>query len=169
MRDSQSSSSQGLTASDMVAFVALLATALAMGAALAHALEFPNKIELSPDNYLIVQTAYRGWSLLAFLLVIEVAAMLWLAVRYRAVPRVFWPTVAALACVAAAQAIFWIWTFPANQVTDNWTVLPDNFETLRAQWEYSHLAGAAFQVLAMAAIAIAVIARCSAREAVETP
>lgn len=156
-----------LTTSDVAAFVALLATALAMGAALAHALELPNKIELSADNYLIVQTAYRGWSLLAFLLVIEVAAMLWLAVRYRTVPRVFWPTVVALACVAAAQAIFWIWTYPANQVTENWTVLADNFETVRAQWEYSHLAGAVCQVLAMAAIAIAVVGRGSVSEPAE--
>jgi hypothetical protein len=42
-------------------FIALMATALALGAALAHALELPNKIVLSRDDYFVVQKAYRGW------------------------------------------------------------------------------------------------------------
>lgn len=141
-----------------------MATALALGGALAHALELPNKIGLAGENYMIVQTIYRGWSLLAFVLLFEVASMIFLASRYRCEPRVFRPTTVALGCVAAAQAIFWIWTWPANRTTANWTVLPENFEAVRAQWEYSHLAGAVFQLLAMIAIVIAVLGRDRANE-----
>jgi hypothetical protein len=72
---------------------------------------------------------------------------------------VFWPSVAALTSLVAAQAVFWIWTFPANQATSNWTTQPVNWETLRRNWEYSHLAGAVFQALAMAALIIAVLRR----------
>jgi hypothetical protein len=35
-------------------FVALLSTALAMGGALAHALELPNKIDLASDQYFML-------------------------------------------------------------------------------------------------------------------
>jgi hypothetical protein len=140
-------------------FVALLATALAMGAALAHALELPNKIGLSREAYFTVQGIYRGWDRLAFLLLVEVIAMLTVVTRYRRTPRVFWPAVGALASVAAAQAVFWVWTFPANVATVNWTKIPDNWEILRAQWEYSHLAGAGFQTLAMAALIVAALRR----------
>jgi hypothetical protein len=144
---------------DIAIFVALLATALAMGAALAHALELPNKIGLPREAYFVVQGIYRGWDRLAVLLLVEIAAMVLVAVRYRRIRRVFWPVIAALAAVVAAQAVFWVWTFPANVATDNWTKIPDDWETLRVQWEYSHLAGAGFQTLAMAMLIVAVLGR----------
>jgi hypothetical protein len=46
-------------ASDVAFFVALMAAAMALGGALAHALELPNKIDLSVDEYFIVQQ-FRG-------------------------------------------------------------------------------------------------------------
>jgi hypothetical protein len=58
----------------------------------------------------------------------------------------------------SAQAVFWLYTYPANAATDNWTAIPDNWETLRKQWEYSHALGAAFQLLAMSALIIAALA-----------
>ena len=45
----------------------------------------------------------------------------------------------------------------------NWTQPPANWEPLRAQWEYSHLAGAGFQTLAMVALIIAVLRRDPSR------
>jgi hypothetical protein len=85
-----------------------------------------------------------------------ILAVIWL---YRAAPRVWRPATAALGALAAAQAVFWIWTFPANQATDNWTSQPQDWEFLRRNWEYSHLAGAAFQLLAMTALIVAVLRR----------
>lgn len=144
---------------DVVFFIALLATALALGAALAHALELPNKIDLPKDQYFVVQQAYRGWDHLAYLLLVELLSMIAVAVMSRHDPYVFWAVVAAICCLAAAQALFWIFTYPANAATANWTRAPPNWEALRDRWEYSHAAGAAFQTLAMASLIVAVIGR----------
>jgi len=72
---------------------------------------------------------------------------------------VWWPTLAALLCLVGAQAVFWIFTFPANAATSNWTLVPEEWESLRRRWEYSHLAGAGFQVLAMSALIVSTLAR----------
>lgn len=143
----------------IVLFVALLATALAMGAALAHLLELPNKIDLTRDQYFLVQQVYRGWALLAALLLIQLVAMLALAALARRVPRVLRATLVAVLCLVLAQAMFWAFTFPANVATDNWTTIPDNWEALRRQWEYSHAVGAVFQIAAMSALIVAALAR----------
>lgn len=144
---------------DVIFFIALLATALALGAALAHALELPNKIQLPKDDYFIVQQAYRGWSQLAYLLAIELIAMLAIAGLSWQEPRVLWPTLIAILCLLSAQAVFRTYTYPANVATDNWTAIPANWESLRTRWEYSHALGAALQVLAMSALIIAALAR----------
>ena len=125
----------------MIWFVALLSTALAMGGALAHAFELPNKIDLASDQYFVVQQ-------LAYLLLIELASLLILAVVTRAIVRRL--VLIAIGCLIAAQAAFWIFTYPTNVATQNWTVAPADWSSLRARWEYSHLAGAVFQLLCMA-------------------
>lgn len=146
-------------ARDAAFFVALLATGFALGGALAHAFELPNKIGLERDAYFTVQTIYSGWNRLAFVLAAELAGIIAVISLYRADPRVFWPACVGLACLVGAQVVFWVWTFPANRATENWTRQPANWEALRAQWEYSHLAGAGFQTIAMAALIIAVLLR----------
>jgi hypothetical protein len=47
-------------------------------------------------------------------------------------PKIFSLTLIAFLCVVAAHVVFWIFTFPANQLTSNWTVLPENWMALRA-------------------------------------
>ena len=148
-------------ARDATFFIALLATSCALGGALAHAFELPNKIGLGRDAYFTVQTIYSGWDRLAFVLAVELAGMLAVIFLYRAEQRVLWPACIALTGLVAAQLVFWVWTFPANQATANWTQQPENWEALRAQWEYSHLAGAGFQALAMSALSVAVLRRNS--------
>jgi len=146
-------------AKDTAFFVALLATAIALGGALAHALELPNKIGLSGEAYFVVQQIYSGWNRLAFVLAAElfgIIAVIWL---HRTEPGVLRPTLAALVFLVAAQSVFWVFTFPANEATENWTQQPGNWDALRRQWEYSHLAGAALQTAAMAALIVAVLRR----------
>ena len=138
-------------------FVALLASALVLGPALAHLLELPNKIGLAREEYFIVQKAYRGWNQIAWVLVVQVAALLAAAILARTERRVMVLTLLALACVLAAQALFWTFTYPANVATANWTVVPDNWDWLRSRWEYSHAAGAAFQLLGFCLLASAVL------------
>jgi hypothetical protein len=144
---------------DAAFFVALFATALALGAALAHALELPNKIGMSRESYFVVQHIYRGWNRLGYLLAVELVGMLAVVILYRGERGVMGAALVALGCLIAAQVIFWTLTFPANVATNNWTVSPTNWEALRQQWEYSHLAGAVLQALAMAALIVAVLAR----------
>lgn len=119
---------------DVAFFLALFATALALGAALAHALELPAKIDMSREDYFTVQRIYAGWSRLGFLLAIQLAGMLAVAVLYRRQPKVLRPALVAVLCLLAAQAVFWTFTLPANQATANWTLQPETWEVLRRRW-----------------------------------
>jgi hypothetical protein len=138
-------------------FVALLATALALGGALAHALELPNKIQLSREDYFTVQRIYAGWNQLAYLLLVQFTGIVATMIVFRRDAPVFRAALAALAFLVLAQAVFWAFTFPTNVATENWTAQPQNWQDLRARWEYSHLAGAALQVLAMGALIVAAL------------
>jgi hypothetical protein len=144
---------------DIAFFIALLATAIALGGALAHLFELPNKIGLTGSDYFVVQKAYRGWNRLAIVLLVELVSMIAVAVMSRGWPPAFWPAVLAILFLICAQAIFWIYTVAAHVATENWTVMPTNWRALRAQWEYSHAAGAGFQLLAMCSLIVAVLRR----------
>jgi hypothetical protein len=140
-------------------FIALLASALVLSPALAHVAELPNKIDLPREEYFIVQKLYRGWDQIAWLLGVQIVALLTSAILARAERRVMVLTLLALGCVLAAQAVFWTFTYPANVATVNWTVSPDNWESLRLQWEFSHAAGAALQVVGFALLVVAILSR----------
>ncbi len=132
--------------------VAAMFTTIALGAGLAHLFALPNKISLPRNDYLTVQQIYSGW---AFLGVAVIGALLlnaMVAYRVRHQPTEFHLTLAATTCVALGLVIFFLFTFPANQATRNWTFLPDNWEGLRRQWEYSHAVGAGLNFIALAAL-----------------
>ena len=148
---------------DTAFFIALLSTALALRGALAHLFELPNKINLTREEYFVVQKAYRGWWQLAYLLALQLVSMVAIIVMSRRQPRVFWPALLAVLCLTAAQIIFWTYTFPANVATENWVKVPENWEALRRRWEYSHAAGAVCQILAMCGLIVAVLARRETR------
>lgn len=158
-------------AGDIAFFVTLLAIALALGGALAHAFELPNKMAMTGDDYFVVQQIYRGWNRLAYVLAVEFFGILAVIFLYRHDRNVLRPAIAGLICLVATQAVFWIWTFPANSATANWTALPADWELLRWQWEYSHLAGAVLQTFVMVFLIIAVLRRRhrSAMHARENP
>lgn len=147
------------TNEDSAFLVALIAIALAMGAALAHALELPAKMQLDMADYFVAQSLYRGWDRLAVLLAIELAGIVWVIVATRDEPRTRRLALLALGGLVAAQAIFWTWTFPANRATSNWTTVPADWEALRRQWEFSHLAGAMCQAMAFVAMLVAALSR----------
>jgi hypothetical protein len=147
------------TAQSIALFVAVVATGLALGGALAHLYELPNQIGISREHYLIVQRNYDGWWQLAYVLAVQLvgisAALLWTR-------KDGWTLgwlLLALAGLFGAQAVFWAYTFPANAATSNWTILPDNWQALRTRWEYSHALGALFQLVSFAALVIACLSR----------
>jgi hypothetical protein len=140
-------------------FLSLIFAALALGPALAHLLELPNKIGLSREDYRTVQQIYRGWALLGFVVFGALFSTLGLVFALKGRPRARRYAVLALACIVGAQVIFWTFTYPANAATSNWTVLPAEWADLRMRWELSHAAGALLNVGAMAFLISSVLAR----------
>lgn len=140
-----------------VQFVAIICVAMAMAAGWAHLLEMPNKMQLSREDYLTVQQIYRGWALLGIVVVgalVATAALSWLQ-RGQGTP--FYLALVAAACVALSLVVFFSVTFPANQATHNWTVLPEQWESLRRQWEYSHAVGAILYFIALASLVLSIL------------
>ena len=138
-------------------FLAIVLTALALVPAGAHLSELPNKIGLAEEEYFIVQNIYRGWALFGIVLFGALAANLALAIMVRRQPAPFWLALTALLLVAATLAIFFTWTYPANQATINWTVVPADWQELRLQWEYAHAANAVLTFLAFCAVTWSVL------------
>ena len=142
-----------------VRFFALLFAALAMAPALAHVLELPNKMGLSRADYETVQKLYKGWALLGVVVVGALVVTAILAILVRSQPNQLGWVVVALICIAGTQLVFWVWTFPVNQQTSNWTVLPENWMALRTRWEYSHAASAVLNLIALVALICSVLVR----------
>jgi hypothetical protein len=142
-----------------VHFLSIAFVALSLGPALAHLLELPNKIGLGRDDYFTVQQIYRGWALLGLVIfggIVSTAALAWMS-RGQA-PALHW-VLTGLLCLLLAQAVFWIFTYPTNVATNNWTSVPENWQSLRVRWEYSHAVGAILTLAAMAALILALTAR----------
>jgi hypothetical protein len=135
-----------------VQFLAVILTALALVPGGAHLFELPNKIGLVQEHYFIVQNVYRGWSLFGFVLLAAIATHAIHVVLVRSQAQVVRLAMLALLLMLANLAIFFVWTFPANQATANWTSVPQNWQALRAQWEYSHAANAAVTFFALCAV-----------------
>jgi len=128
-------------------FLAVVLTALALLPGGAHLMALPAKIAMPEDPYFGAQQVYRGWAwagvVIFFAIFANVAAACFTNGNRR---RLF---AAAGLLITATLALFFIWTYPANQATGNWTSVPDNWEQLRIQWEYSHAASAALSFLAL--------------------
>ena len=57
----------------------------------------------------------------------------------------------------ASLAAFFIWTFPANRATTNWTAMPENWEALRRNWEMGHAIGAVCTLVALVSVTLAAL------------
>jgi hypothetical protein len=141
------------------AFLSLVFAALALAPAMAHVLELPNKINLSREDYLTVQHIYRGWAFLGFVVAGALLSTLALTLTVRKEHKAFMFAFIALLCIAGTQVVFWTYTYPANQATHNWTMLPDNWVELRRQWEYSHATSAVLNFVALVMLIFSVLAR----------
>jgi cytochrome bd-type quinol oxidase subunit 2 len=143
----------------IIYFIALFFVALALGPALAHLLELPNKINLAREDYQTVQQIYRGWALLGVVVAGALLSTLALTVKVRRERKAFVFALAAFLCIVGTQVVFWTYTYPTNEATNNWTMLPENWQELRRQWEYSHATSAGLNLLALVAVILSVLAR----------
>ena len=140
-------------------FSSLLFAALALAPAMAHLLELPNKINLSREAYLTVQQIYRGWVLLGFVVAGALLSTLALTITVRQERGAFIFALIAFLCIVGTQVIFWIYTYPANRATKNWTMLPENWVGVRKQWEYSHATSAILNLVALVALILSILTR----------
>jgi hypothetical protein len=130
-------------------FLAVVLTALALVPDGAHLLALPAKMALDETSYLTVQAIYRGWSMLGFVPVAALAADLSLAIGARRQPGPARLALGAALCLAATLVVFFLWTYPANQATADWTASSQAWLALRGQWEYSHAANAGLTFVAL--------------------
>jgi hypothetical protein len=138
-------------------FVALMLTAIAMGLALAHLFELPNKIGISAEHYLIVQRNYDNWSIVGLVVSVAFLAVAALTFGLRGTGAPFVLAAIALPLLLGELVAFWGFVFPVNQATENWTILPENWEALRTQWECAHAVRAILYVLAVGALVMSLL------------
>jgi hypothetical protein len=141
-----------------VQFLAVVLTALALVPGGAHVFTLLNKIDLGAEQYFIVQNIYRGWALFGVVLIGAFIADFALALMLRRRGGAAFVLALLGSCgVALTLVVFFFWTYPANQATANWTTIPDHWEQLRRQWEYSHAFNAIMTFLALCSVTLSVV------------
>jgi hypothetical protein len=137
--------------------LALILTALALVPVGAHLFALPNKMQLDQADYFVTQSIYRGWACFGIVLVgaILTTAVAAATVRSQLVP--FALAIVSTLLMLATLAIYFAFTFPANQATANWTTMPDDWQFLRRQWEYSHAVNAAITFAAFCATSLSAL------------
>src|SRR5215813_2611145 len=111
-------------------FASTLLVILAMATGFAHLFAFPNKIDLPAQDYLTDQQIYRGWAFLGIIIILAILSTLVLSILLRKSSTFIYAAIAT-ASMMGTQVFFWAFTYPANRATNNWTVLPSNWEQLR--------------------------------------
>jgi hypothetical protein len=139
----------------LVQLFAIVSTALYLVPTGAHLFELASKMTLTPSEYMTVQKIYAGWSLFAAVIGIALLATLFHAVLVRADRRALALSLVAFVALAATQVLFWMFAYPMNVASRNWTVVPEPLEAARRQWEYSHAASAALTFAALVTLILA--------------
>lgn len=132
-----------------IRLLAIVFVALCLVPTGAHFFELPNKMALSPQQYMVVQTIYAGWAFFGIAVFGALALTLAHTVLVRGDLTAMGLGLAAFLLLVATQVIFWTFTYPMNVASANWTVMPDGFEAARRQWEYSHAASAVLTLMAL--------------------
>ena len=139
--------------------VAVVSVAMCLVPAGAHFFELANKMSMSEPEYMTVQKIYAGWSFFGIAVIAALLITLIHTFMVRSDWTAFFLSLAAFLCLAATQGIFWMFTYPMNVASTNWTVTPADFESARRQWEYSHAVNAVLTFVALVTITASVVAR----------
>ncbi|HXD44513.1 MAG TPA: DUF1772 domain-containing protein [Pseudolabrys sp.] len=138
-------------------FFALILTALALVPVGAHLAALPNKIGLNEASYFIAQRVYDDWAWFGVALIGAILANAAVAIAARGQMAPFVLAAFAALLMLGTLAIFFAFTFPANQATANWTMVPDDWQFLRRQWEFSHAVNAVITFAAFCCLSLSVI------------
>ena len=142
-----------------VHFVAIVLAALALVPGGAHLFALPNKIGMGQGQYFTAQSVYSGWALLGIVLIGALIANGALAMLVRDEMAPFRFALAATICFALSLIVFFVWVFPANQATHNWTAVPNDWRALRVRWEYGHAVSAILCFAALCATTLSALTR----------
>jgi hypothetical protein len=152
----------------------VILVAIAMALSLAHALEWPGKMRLNREQYLVVQPIYYpGFTIGGFAEVGGIAATLILLLLTPMDTTPFWLIAVALAALVVMHLIFWLMTQPVNRFWLRDETLtgsaerffgtkkqPDqpqrDWTELRDQWERSHMLRAVAAMLGLILLVTAV-------------
>ncbi len=140
--------------SKIVSFLSLFFTALALCPYVAHLMAFPDKMEMTREEYFIAQQIYNGWAYSSILITLSLISTILLSVLAKDHDIVLRFALGATFCIGMSLMVFFVFTFPANQITENWTMQSASWQDLRIQWEYSH---AFNEVLYMSAEALLIM------------
>ena len=99
----------------LIQFLAIILTALALVPSGAHLAALPNKIGMAQAAYFIAQQIYAGWALFGIVLFSALVANLAHAIVLRKLGRSFGYALASFLFIAAGLVIFFVWTFPTNR------------------------------------------------------
>jgi hypothetical protein len=151
-------------------FITIILSALVTGMALCHALELPAKMQYSASQYIAIQNslyvAFGPPNIGAFIEFAAPVAAIGLAILVRKRRPAFQLTLVAIGFMLLAfPVIFFAFTEPANVVFRSATPesIPTNWEQLRSQWEYSHLARFFCHLAAFSALVLSVLVETPAR------
>lgn len=156
-------------------------TAVTMGLALAHALEFPGKLRLDEQTYRAVQAIYYpGFTIGGAAEPIAAIAVLILLLIMHDRTAQFWWLFVAFVSLGAMHAVFWLVTQRVNRfwmknqnlskagakffnaesikAEDRVAAGPD-WRYLRDRWEYSHVIRAVLSIIGFIAIIVVVATR----------
>jgi hypothetical protein len=128
----------------------------------AHMFELSNKLALAPADYMITQRIYAGWAWFGVPIFLSLALLAIHAVLVQSNKTAMWLSLVSVVLIAITQTIFWSYTFPMNELTQNWTVTPTDVDQARKQWEYSHAVNAIITFGAFVTGSLAVIAGSAA-------
>jgi hypothetical protein len=145
-------------------FIALLLAALTLTMESAHVLELPQKMQYTPELYSAVNsTMYRYFALIGGpLTVLTLLSGAALVVVLRHEPGFRW-TLAGVASYFLAFAVWLAVVQPVNSTVakafaEDPGSLPQVWTTLRARWEYGHLAGFVLELFGLASLLWSVLA-----------
>jgi hypothetical protein len=128
----------------------------------AHLFELPAKMKLSENEYFSVQSIYAGWAWFSVAIFAAIAANAWLFWTMReSDPTAAHAAGASAVLIALTLVIFFIWVFPGNQATNNWTTVTADWESLRRNWEYGHAVNAVISFVALLATGRAIMGSIS--------
>ena len=159
---------------DTLKVLTILAAALVLVGALAHALEYPGKRRLEIETYRLVQTIYYpGFTRLGLAEPLSVLLAAVTALVAGIGTPAFWTLGAAALLLAAVHGTYWLMTHPVNRhwLSGTQTSQADttffegrapepaepDWTRMRARWERSHLIRAALVAPAFVLTALAAV------------